>query len=1607
MRIKKLLSVLIAGILVLSSMGFTAFAEAGTIPVETLEDLKAALDAETGSTVTVTGDIALDGPITFANPITFEIAEGGILSYTSDTNSQLYLVTLQDGSTFNLAEGAQVVMNGDKETQDTNRDWRAIYSSGDLVCDTLAGSITINHARGRALYANNDLKIGDMAADILMDNPNGANRYMYGIVSYGGNITMDRLSGSVKIVFGGGNNGYAIAAQSGSVTVNGDITGTVETQLGTSHAGIAIYAANSVTVTGDISGSVYARGGSGSGYAIYADSGDVAIARISGMVAGDCYNEIMENSQTGASAIYAGGSIYGSNDGGYTPINLTGTLSSKVGRSDAYTVNAGGSVYINIEGEGKILAQSSYGADFQGLEPGYEPMTNNWGGVAAGVIGNDIHVTGNDGAITVVSESETGALVDSSALVESTTRENIDAVSGLLYNVARGDTEAAKEIAATMTDEQKGLITNFEEIEEGLTSIRVTDAASLAQALLDAEADAVIVLQAGEYDMSTAAADSVLYVRKPVTIRGEGDVVFKGSVRIESSDVTIEGLKFTSPVIIPYGDAEPICIDINTGSYDNIAIRGCTFETEQYAASTGKRYKGIVTSGSGTYNGFTVDGCTFINLETAVTINPGASNVTVSNNEMTGTGSIFNKASFLKMHGTHGLTVTGNTVDNADIYLRPDWSKNPGSNIVINNNSLTDLNIVMDDKEASPVAAGETFDISKNYWGGEISDVSDVLSGLGAVPFKDAAKLDSYYSVNDEGTLSGLIYNVSDPADLQTVINNAEPGSIVNVPAGKYPQTIEVNKAITLKGSPDAVFTGGAIKVSAAGAVLDGINVHFEGQAGDPVGNAYGNLWIQADNVTVKNSSFYGNYTNGNIGVGFGIVSIRDREAAEHVYFENCTFETNTMGIFPAMKSGSITNCTFKPVGDTKPLAVNGIGDGEDSIVIEDNTFYGMRLLPYGDNITVTGNQFLDFSGSICYIDSAYGEFENIDVSKNYFGSENPDIDKILGSSGVLSMDSYYTAVSQDGTLTGLAYIVDDAASFAELVENAADGETIDLGGKTVAVTSQIDIPKTLTIKNGTIDITGAEISGDCIIKIGDRTNPGHVTFDNVDFVGSDYSSAFAVLYINPVAGSLNINNCNFDLENDLASSGGLIKSDGTDAKVTITDSVFNLTNPVRIFNNINVDIDDTVITAEITEGGIVDNAIRKVSGTITNSTITAKGFENGIKNTESGTNLTIDGNSVVTLIGSENWDIQTAEGAFITIKDTAKVYADKVSAADETIVTEGSGAFINSADAVSVKFVPTAAETVYDIVIEAANVETINRLTSADLTFANDSEGIGYEIVKPEDSKVNITLKGNDRYLFNFNGIDAADETGTAITLAQVQFDGYGALDFKIAEADTNIVNATEIEDNVVSSYYVGGADEGEGELIINDAENAGVINTELAQEKNTLTVNITFPNAVSDNKASYQSMKAQISGGDLSEDITYTFGSDETALADGKYSFTAELTEGISYTVTISGAGYRTARYTVNMSEAKTLTFWNNVMDADTVIEQGNDASKAKVTFLAGDIVKDNNINIYDLSAVVSYFGTVNDVTAASDYAKYDLNRDGKIDSKDVAMVLVSWGN
>ena len=312
-----------------------------------------------------------------------------------------------------------------------------------------------------------------------------------------------------------------------------------------------------------------------------------------------------------------------------------------------------------------------------------------------------------------------------------------------------------------------------------------------------------------------------------------------------------------------------------------------------------------------------------------------------------------------------------------------------------------------------------------------------------------------------------------------------------------------------------------------------------------------------------------------------------------------------------------------------------------------------------------------------------------------------------------------------------------------------------------------------------------------------------------------------------------------------------------------------------------------------------------------------------------------------------------------------------------------------------------------YDIVLKATEAnKKINGLLTADLTFSLTQGTTGlvnYEITPA--ANMSLLVNGN-RYTFSFDGTNAHSATGDEIVIGKVVFDGYctGAKFNVVDTATTNLVNTTKAVDSIVESYIANG-----------DGINTGILDTtasindiNLTQETANLTVNVSFPNAVVNQAAAYQDMKVTVSGNGANEVVKLGEGVDGVTFANDTYTveFTDKLVKGNTYTVTVSGAGYRTARYTVSMTGAKTLNFWNNVKDEPTVIERGSTGTGVNTNFLAGDIVKDGQINIYDLSAVVSYFGTDNLVSEHPTYAKYDLNRDGVIDSKDVAYVLVSWG-
>ena len=314
-----------------------------------------------------------------------------------------------------------------------------------------------------------------------------------------------------------------------------------------------------------------------------------------------------------------------------------------------------------------------------------------------------------------------------------------------------------------------------------------------------------------------------------------------------------------------------------------------------------------------------------------------------------------------------------------------------------------------------------------------------------------------------------------------------------------------------------------------------------------------------------------------------------------------------------------------------------------------------------------------------------------------------------------------------------------------------------------------------------------------------------------------------------------------------------------------------------------------------------------------------------------------------------------------------------------------------------------------YDIVLKAADADNgtkINGLLTADLTFSLTQGTTGlvnYEITPA--ANMSLLVNGN-RYTFSFDGTNAHSATGDEIVIGKVKFNGYCTrANFKVdTSADAvNKLHTTEAVDSIVDEYLTNGDGTNTGKL---DAA-ASIDGINLTQETANLTVNVSFPNAVVNQAAAYQNMKVTVSGNGANEVVKLGEGENGVTFANDTYTveFTDKLVKGNTYTVTVEGAGYRTARYTVSMTGAKTLNFWNNVKTVPAYVEErvGNPTD---TNFLAGDIVKDGQINIYDLSAVVSYFGTDNLVSEHPTYAKYDLNRDGVIDSMDVAYVLVSWG-
>ena len=776
----------------------------------------------------------------------------------------------------------------------------------------------------------------------------------------------------------------------------------------------------------------------------------------------------------------------------------------------------------------------------------------------------------------------------------------------------------------------------------------------------------------------------------------------------------------------------------------------------------------------------------------------------------------------------------------------------------------------------------------------------------------------------------------------------------------------------------------------------------------------------EGGNLSVTDCKFIGsNYAkNKTCAVMYGETNKDDASAVANaeIYISGCTFEGWRYGVIDGENK--------------KDVAV---------VVVEKSVFEDSHIhVSASEEVTITGNT-MD-NGYVKVASYTYPNDLEVTVLDN-------TLDESMGSDNAIHCGAVINA--QDELVKPVVKAGDyHYSSLSTALSKAADGDVIDLLGNTFEINANKDNylgGKSLTFKNGTLDFTYAGAgtaffwlnAGDCL------------KFENVNLIKKDVDTNAKYMYnlfgLHAPDASLYFTDCTIDFDGKkttnaegktVGMASSYIANDGG-GKIFFTncDIESEYTNLVYLggvtFDNCTYDG-----YANLDEGDVAGNILYSSAypSTIKDSVVNTRRL--GIYSFPATYALNpiniINSDITAQYVGSYDGDIDDEAEMIVVDKDSTV----KAVELDMGVISPDSeGVITSEADYVYVQYKKvdideaTSADTLegadkYQIILVGANSknngEIINELASADLTFDFRPQAIaGGALTYAVEPAADVSLAQiGDRYMFNYNGAKKYEETGAAIVIGTITIEGYGSYElYTDTTVDTNAVYATEIKDSIVDGF------ESASELVLNadmksgDGMDGKIEGAVIEIPTRELEVQIDFNNAADKNVIDYQDMTVVVSGGDLAEEIvielgdtTYTtdldiFGKSSAkytvdAGADNKYIVTVSgaLASETTYTVTVKGAGYRTVRKNITMSEDAAadniLTYWNNVKDAD-----GAD-------FLAGDIVKDNTINVYDLSAVVSYFGKANNTNAESKFAKYDLNRDGKIDSKDVAYVLVSWG-
>ena len=528
---------------------------------------------------------------------------------------------------------------------------------------------------------------------------------------------------------------------------------------------------------------------------------------------------------------------------------------------------------------------------------------------------------------------------------------------------------------------------------------------------------------------------------------------------------------------------------------------------------------------------------------------------------------------------------------------------------------------------------------------------------------------------------------------LQAAIDAATDGDTIKIASGRYDGFDILVDNVTITGMTDDAeiiinsIPGNAfIGVNAEGVLVEGLKFiipedcqrtgdYLDGF--DAVIGYWSNNFNAGSNVTtgydVKNCHF----VNEHSGIGVAMFNFNSFEIVGNT-FENFNVGIHTMSDGSAMGDVVISGNTFTSVNEPVNVYWGQTGNEDDSIAITGNNFVSAKD---ADEIKITVH---DYASTV----TGTSGIDEIDISGNTYSAEtevvlvdaasdvSSSVENTLENVENVVVDTKYAAVARIGA--------DKYFTSIEAAIGAANpGDVIDLLGGTVDLPegNSLKITKDITIENGTIDIADGVWNGNSIIEVYGGAADDFVvaTFNDVDFVGNNYSSAFGVIYAYNY-GKVVINGCDFDLSNEKYSAGGVLKGNGVGVSAfDVTNSTFDLENPNRIIANATVNLESVKIDAVVTDDTLVvgemnNHAFRNAVGTVNNSDIYVDGFETGIKNTVDSEVLTVTDSTIkVKNTANGNPDIYlTGRDKLVDINSIidAKIFIDVVEGEDVVINT-------------------------------------------------------------------------------------------------------------------------------------------------------------------------------------------------------------------------------------------------------------------------------------------------------------------------------------------------